>query len=53
MLRDLELNHLGRLHSGIDDVRNMCQITRSLGKSGYVFQNTSIYMDEKHTFENL
>ncbi|KAK6111555.1 Exonuclease family protein [Brugia pahangi] len=53
MLRDLELNHLGRLHSGIDDVRNMCQITRSLGKSGYVFQNTSIYIDEKHTFENL
>uniref|UniRef100_A0A1I7VI92 Exonuclease domain-containing protein n=1 Tax=Loa loa TaxID=7209 RepID=A0A1I7VI92_LOALO len=53
MLHDLELNHLGRLHSGIDDVRNMCQITRSLAKSGCVFQNTSIYVDEKHDFENL
>lgn len=43
----------GRLHSGIDDVRNMCQITRCLAKSGHVFQNTSIYVDEKHDFENL
>ncbi|CAG9531705.1 unnamed protein product [Cercopithifilaria johnstoni] len=53
MLRDLELNHEGRLHSGIDDVRNMCQITRSLAKSGYIFQNTSIYVDAKRNFENL
>uniref|UniRef100_A0A0R3S191 Exonuclease domain-containing protein n=1 Tax=Elaeophora elaphi TaxID=1147741 RepID=A0A0R3S191_9BILA len=53
MLRDLELNHVGRLHSGIDDVKNMCQITRCLAESGYVFQNTSIYLDAEHNFKNL
>ncbi|KAM3725148.1 ERI1 exoribonuclease [Dirofilaria immitis] len=53
MLRDLELNHVGRLHSGIDDVRNICQVTRYIARSGYLFQNTSIYLDEKHDFENL
>ncbi|VDK72764.1 unnamed protein product [Litomosoides sigmodontis] len=53
MLRDLGLNHVGRLHSGVDDVRNMCQITKCLAMSGYVFQNTSIYVDAKRSFENL
>ncbi|VDN27724.1 unnamed protein product [Gongylonema pulchrum] len=47
------MNWIGRLHSGIDDVRNMCQIARSLARSGYIFQETSVYVDGKQCFENI
>ncbi|VDM95535.1 unnamed protein product [Thelazia callipaeda] len=58
MLHDLKLDHVvcsrhGRLHSGIDDVKNMCQIAKCLANSGYLFKNTSIYIDEKRHFESL
>lgn len=33
MLRDLDIAHVGRHHSGIDDVRNILEIARKLNKS--------------------
>lgn len=40
MLRALHIEPVGRLHSGIDDVRNMCTILKTLAQGGYVLQNT-------------
>lgn len=40
MLRDLRIEPLGRLHSGIDDVRNMCEILKHIVQDGHVLQNT-------------
>lgn len=40
MLRDLGIEPMGRLHSGIDDVRNMCAILRTLAFSGHVLLPT-------------
>uniref|UniRef100_F1LAV5 ERI1 exoribonuclease 3 n=1 Tax=Ascaris suum TaxID=6253 RepID=F1LAV5_ASCSU len=41
MLNDLQIPHTGRLHSGIDDVINICAIVRKLCEDGYLLENTS------------
>ncbi|VDK52620.1 unnamed protein product [Anisakis simplex] len=41
MLNDLQIAHVGQLHSGIDDVLNICAILKQLAKEGYQFENTS------------
>ncbi|XP_062609851.1 ERI1 exoribonuclease 3-like, partial [Saccostrea cucullata] len=41
MLRELELPHRGRHHSGIDDCRNITAIAEELIKRGHVFKQTS------------
>ena len=43
MLKDLKLSHVGRHHSGIDDVRNICQILLKLmqvAKDSFKFRPT-------------
>ena len=42
MLRSLEMEFVGRPHSGIDDVKNIVRIVKSLvEKKGIIFENTS------------
>uniref|UniRef100_A0A0N5ABG4 Exonuclease domain-containing protein n=1 Tax=Syphacia muris TaxID=451379 RepID=A0A0N5ABG4_9BILA len=41
MLRDLQIEPIGRLHSGIDDVRNMCSILKALALRGHIFSPTA------------
>ncbi|CAJ0920062.1 unnamed protein product, partial [Mesorhabditis belari] len=38
LLKELQLSHAGRLHSGIDDVTNIAAITKALAKEGCVFE---------------
>ncbi|CAJ0589203.1 unnamed protein product [Cylicocyclus nassatus] len=48
-LRDLlnayGLQHAGRLHSGIDDVKTICAITSAIGKEGYVYRSVAQHVD--------
>ncbi|TMS37495.1 hypothetical protein L596_004415 [Steinernema carpocapsae] len=49
MLRDMEIPHQGRHHSGIDDVINMCAIMKTISKTGYVFRPTAqLKEDSRH-----
>lgn len=41
MLEDLNITPIGRLHSGIDDCRNVSLIMKALADRGFVFKNTS------------
>jgi inhibitor of KinA sporulation pathway (predicted exonuclease) len=42
MIDDLQLKHVGRQHSGIDDCRNITAIVRHLAERGdFVFEQTS------------
>uniref|UniRef100_A0A8C4S932 ERI1 exoribonuclease family member 3 n=1 Tax=Erpetoichthys calabaricus TaxID=27687 RepID=A0A8C4S932_ERPCA len=41
MVQGLGLKHLGRLHSGIDDCRNIANIMREMTCRGFVFKLTS------------
>jgi ERI1 exoribonuclease 3 len=41
MLEDLKIQPVGRLHSGIDDCRNVALIMKALADRGFVFKNTS------------
>ncbi|KAK0404490.1 hypothetical protein QR680_017476 [Steinernema hermaphroditum] len=43
MLKDLNVLQMGRLHSGIDDAKNTCQIVRQLARRGANFRLTSTY----------
>ncbi|KAE9417793.1 hypothetical protein Angca_003226 [Angiostrongylus cantonensis] len=38
LLRIYNLNHSGRIHSGIDDVKTICAITSAIAKEGYIFR---------------
>lgn len=38
MLRDLNIQHIGRHHSGIDDCKNIAEILKVLAQRGYVFE---------------
>ncbi|KAK3909008.1 ERI1 exoribonuclease 3 [Frankliniella fusca] len=40
MLSQLNLQHEGRLHSGIDDCKNIVKIMRSIAERGHIFQIT-------------
>lgn len=40
MFDDLDLEHVGRHHSGIDDCRNIANILKALGQRGFVFHQT-------------
>lgn len=37
MLKDLNIQHTGRHHSGIDDCKNIAEILKGLAERGYVF----------------
>ena len=41
MLKTLNIPHVGRHHSGIDDVRNLCQIVLKMLKRGIIFDCTT------------
>lgn len=41
MLTKLNLQHEGRLHSGIDDCRNIVRILKALMEMGYILEETS------------
>lgn len=41
MLDRLEIQPIGRAHSGIDDCHNLAQIVRHLATQGYIFCNNS------------
>merc|ERR1711953_1450934 len=41
MLKALNIPHTGRHHSGIDDVKNLCQIVLKMLKRGIVFDCTT------------
>ena len=38
MLKDLNIQHTGRHHSGIDDCKNIAKIVKALAERGYVFE---------------
>ncbi|ETN85403.1 exonuclease, partial [Necator americanus] len=38
LLSIYKLQHSGRLHSGIDDVKSICAITSAMAKQGYVYR---------------
>jgi ERI1 exoribonuclease 3 len=38
MLKDLNIQHTGRHHSGIDDCKNIAEILKGLAERGYVFE---------------
>ncbi|VDL71163.1 unnamed protein product [Nippostrongylus brasiliensis] len=38
LLQIYGLQHAGRLHSGIDDVKTICSLTSAMAKEGYVFR---------------
>lgn len=38
MLKDLNIQHQGRHHSGIDDCKNIAEILKTIAQRGYVFQ---------------
>ncbi|MFH4984656.1 hypothetical protein AB6A40_011365 [Gnathostoma spinigerum] len=40
MLKDLNIKHYGHLHSGLDDVINICAILKSLARN-YTYRTTS------------
>ncbi|EFO92339.1 hypothetical protein CRE_11149 [Caenorhabditis remanei] len=41
LLKIYKLQHQGRHHSGIDDVANICEVVRCLGKDGHNYRITS------------
>ncbi|CAI2351013.1 unnamed protein product [Caenorhabditis sp. 36 PRJEB53466] len=41
LLKIYDLQHQGRHHSGIDDVANICEIVRCLGRDGHNYRITS------------
>ncbi|KAK6010491.1 hypothetical protein OSTOST_24481, partial [Ostertagia ostertagi] len=41
LLRIYNLQHAGRLHSGIDDVKTICSLTSAIAQEGYVFRFVS------------
>lgn len=47
MLRQLELQHEGRLHSGIDDCKNIVKIMHGIARRGHVFQVTKSLLNEE------
>jgi len=38
MLKDLNIQHTGRHHSGIDDCKNIAEILKALAQRGYVLE---------------
>ncbi|VDM83336.1 unnamed protein product [Strongylus vulgaris] len=38
LLNAYGLQHAGRLHSGVDDVKTICTITSALGRQGYIYR---------------
>ncbi len=38
MLKDLNIQHTGKHHSGIDDCKNIAEILKALAERGYIFQ---------------
>ncbi|CAF0942089.1 unnamed protein product [Rotaria sp. Silwood1] len=38
MLKDLNIQHTGRHHSGIDDCKNIAEILKQLAERGYIFE---------------
>ena len=38
MLQDLNIQHQGRHHSGIDDCKNIAEILKAIAQRGYVFE---------------
>jgi ERI1 exoribonuclease 3 len=38
MLKDLNIPHTGRHHSGIDDCKNIAEVLKGLAERGYVFE---------------
>merc|ERR1712079_4690 len=47
MLQDLQIEHIGRHHSGIDDARNICNIVVELYK-----RDSSMFNDYTRTFKS-
>eukprot|EP00062_Callorhinchus_milii_P014540 gi/632963826/ref/XP_007898099.1/ PREDICTED: ERI1 exoribonuclease 3 [Callorhinchus milii] len=40
MVEGLALSHIGRLHSGIDDCKNIANIMKELARKGFIFKET-------------
>jgi len=38
MLKELNIRHTGRHHSGVDDCKNIAEILKGLAERGYVFE---------------
>ncbi|PIO71746.1 hypothetical protein TELCIR_06347 [Teladorsagia circumcincta] len=56
LLRIYNLQHAGRLHSGIDDVRTICALTSAIAKEGYVYRINGSRTDDlerKRLFKNV
>ncbi|XP_034230803.1 ERI1 exoribonuclease 3-like [Thrips palmi] len=49
MLRQLNLQHEGRLHSGIDDCKNIIKIMQGIAERGHVFQVTKSLPNHEKT----
>ncbi|KAK6052310.1 exonuclease [Cooperia oncophora] len=56
LLRIYNLQHAGRLHSGIDDVKTICALTSAIANEGYVFRINGSRTDDlerKRIFKNV
>ncbi|VDP11308.1 unnamed protein product [Heligmosomoides polygyrus] len=56
LLRIYNLQHAGRLHSGIDDVKTICAITTAIAKEGYVYRINGSRNDDlerRRIFKNV
>ncbi|KAL6744026.1 hypothetical protein Aduo_017004 [Ancylostoma duodenale] len=56
LLNIYKLEHSGRLHSGIDDVKTICTITSAIGKEGYIYRINGSTSDEnirRRVFKNV
>ncbi|CAB3406043.1 unnamed protein product [Caenorhabditis bovis] len=53
LLRIYNLKMVGRHHSGIDDVANICEIARCLGESGHVYRITSGDVQRRRVFNDV
>ncbi|KAK6027521.1 exonuclease, partial [Ostertagia ostertagi] len=56
LLRIYNLQHAGRLHSGIDDVKTICSLTSAIAQEGYVFRINGSRTDDlegKRVFKNV
>ncbi|XP_067846224.1 ERI1 exoribonuclease 3-like [Heptranchias perlo] len=40
MIKELNLQHIGRLHSGIDDCKNIANIMKKLAQKGFTYKQT-------------
>ncbi|CAG0901420.1 unnamed protein product [Darwinula stevensoni] len=47
MMTHLNIPHQGRLHSGIDDCKNMATVVKALAEKGCVFEETHHQVDER------